>query len=133
MIWIYCVHSAFETPNIHTNFVPHKPFSRQNTTDIHSWWSLYWEWASHFYLSVSKCVWQFSMAASYDVLFLLFLSLECFREIQSAAISLTVIARKQDNTNRSYYRKPVTIRFQVRKKKGLWQFLEWTGIAFTSK
>lgn len=57
------------------------------------------------------------MTASYDILFLLFLLLEGFREIWSATISLTVIAGKQDNTNRSYYRKPVKIRFQVRKKK----------------
>lgn len=57
------------------------------------------------------------MTASYNVVFLLFLSLEGFREIWSARISLTVIAGKQDNTNRSYYRKPVKVRFRVRKKK----------------
>lgn len=73
------------------------------------------------------------MTASYDILFLLFLSLEGFREIWSATISLTVIAGKQDNTNRSYYRKPVKIRFQVRKKKGQCQFLEQTGITLISK
>lgn len=74
------------------------------------------------------------MTASYNVVFLLFLSLEGFGEIWSARIFLTVIAGKQDNTNRSYYRKPVKVRFRVRKKKTKqWQFLEQTGITFTSK